>query len=86
MREYTQHDAEHAATFYGVVATVTRSTIPAQKRARLDAALWPRIANRARHESLRDLAIAYGVSYETIRTVVRRVSASERTTIGMAAN
>jgi DNA-binding GntR family transcriptional regulator len=27
------------------------------------------------HESLRDLAIAYGVSHETIRAVLRRVEA-----------
>lgn len=35
--------------------------------------VWPEIARRAEHESLRDLAIAYGVSHETIRTIVRRV-------------
>jgi len=86
LREYTQHDAEHAATFYGVVATLAPPTIPAQKRAHLDATLWPRIANRARHESLRDLAIAYSVSYETIRTVVRRVNAAGCTRRAMAAD
>jgi hypothetical protein len=30
------------------------------------------IAERARYECLRDLAAEYGVSHETIRTVVRR--------------
>ncbi len=32
------------------------------------------IAGRARYESLRDLAAEYGVSHETIRTIVRRMS------------
>ncbi len=81
-----QHDAEHVATFYGVVEGLSSPPIPPQKRPRLDRRQHPIIADRARYESLRDLAIAYGVSYETIRTVVRRVSAVERTTIGMAAD
>jgi hypothetical protein len=33
----------------------------------------PLIAARAQHESLRDLAIAYGVSRETIRAIVQRM-------------
>ncbi|MGN6758977.1 MAG: hypothetical protein ACTHMJ_21610 [Thermomicrobiales bacterium] len=37
--------------------------------------MWPTIAARAQHESLRDLAAAYGVSHETIRAIVRRVAA-----------
>ena len=45
---------------------------PQQHTPKLDHALWPRIAERARHESLRDLAAEYGVSHETIRTIVRR--------------
>ncbi len=48
-------------------------TRPKQQCARLDSALWPTIAARAEHESLRDLAAEYGVSHETIRAVVRRV-------------
>jgi hypothetical protein len=36
--------------------------------------LNPSIAERARHESLRDLAAEYGVSHETIRGVVRRAT------------
>jgi len=48
--------------------------------------LWPVIAARARHESLRDLAIAYDVSYETIRTIARRANAAERTLLAMAAD
>jgi predicted DNA binding protein len=36
--------------------------------------LWPEIAERARYASLRDLAIEYGVSHETIRAVVRRAT------------
>ncbi len=39
--------------------------------------LWQEIAARARAESLRQLAVAYGVSHETIRTVVGRVAARE---------
>ncbi len=38
----------------------------------------PEVAARARHESLRDLALAYGVSHETIRAVVKRVAAAAR--------
>lgn len=44
-----------------------------QHAPRLASTLWPIIAERAEHESLRDLAVAYGVSHETIRGVVRRV-------------
>ena len=47
-------------------------TRPKQQRPRLDRSLWPVIAERARRESLRDLAAEYGVSHETIRAVVRR--------------
>jgi hypothetical protein len=32
------------------------------------------IAARARYESLRDLAACYGVSHETVRTIVRRAT------------
>ena len=46
---------------------------PQQQRPQLDRALWPAIAERARCESLRDLAADYGVSHETIRAIVRRV-------------
>ncbi len=45
---------------------------PAQYQPQPDPALWPEIAERARHESLRGLAAAYGVSHETIRTIRRR--------------
>ncbi len=61
-------------------------TVPPQQRPRLQSALWPVIAARARHESLRDLAIAYDVSYETIRTIARRANAAERTLLAMAAD
>ncbi len=50
---------------------------PRQKRPQLSQALWPEIAERARHESLRDLASVYGVSYETIRAIVRRIGEKE---------
>ena len=48
--------------------------VPRQRRRRLAPALYPIIVERARHESLRDLAVAYGVSHETIRAVVRRAA------------
>ncbi len=37
--------------------------------------LWPEIARRAQRESLRDLGTAYGVSYETIRRILKRYEA-----------
>ena len=49
---------------------------PPQKRPQLPRTLWPEIAERARYESLRDLAMEYDVSHETIRTIVRRLSAA----------
>src|SRR5205823_7660113 len=53
-----------------------RPATPKQQRPRIHPADWPRIAERARYESLRDLAAEYGVSHETIRAVVRRASGS----------
>jgi hypothetical protein len=50
---------------------------PEQQRPQIDPALWPEIAERARHASLRALAIEYGVSHETIRTIVRRMAGDE---------
>ena len=50
------------------------SATPKQQRPRLDRALWPIISDRARYESLRDLAAEYGVSHETIRAIVRRAA------------
>jgi hypothetical protein len=43
-----------------------------QRTPRIAPANWPFIAARARHESLRDLAAAYGVNHETIRVILRR--------------
>ena len=45
-----------------------------QHHPRLARDYWPEIAERARYESLRDLAAMYGVSHEIIRAVVRRVT------------
>ena len=42
-----------------------------QHRPRLARDYWPEIAERARYESLRCLAVEYGVSHETIRTIAR---------------
>jgi len=47
--------------------------------AHFDPASWPITAERARHESLRDLAAAYGVSHATIRGILQRVGAAEGT-------
>ena len=49
-------------------------------------ACWPEIARRAQHESLRELAAELAVSHETIRTIVRRANATERTMRTMAAD
>ncbi|MDP9373665.1 MAG: hypothetical protein M3Q65_14670 [Chloroflexota bacterium] len=46
---------------------------PPQQQPQVAPALWAEIAERARYESLRDLAAEYAVSHETIRAVVRRV-------------
>ncbi len=43
-----------------------------QHRPKIGPTLWPTIAERARSESLRDLAVEYGVSHETIRSIVKR--------------
>ena len=51
---------------------------PAQHQPQIDPILWPEIAERARHESLRHVAGVYGVSHETIRTIVRRVADQQR--------
>ena len=50
----------------------------AQHQPQIDPILWPEIAERARHESLRALAAKYGVSHETIRTIVRRVAEQQQ--------
>ena len=47
-----------------------------QHTPRIDPADWPTIAERARHDRLRDRAGAYGVSHETIRAIVRQVRLS----------
>ena len=62
-----------------------RRALP-QHTPRIDRSSWLVIAERARHESLRDLALAYGVSHETIRAIVRRVDAAARAAITMAAD
>ena len=46
-------------------------------RTRLAPALWQEIASRAEFESLRDLAIAYDVSHETIRSIIHKATARE---------
>ena len=45
---------------------------PSHKRPRLATDVGQELAERLRHESLRDLAVAYDVSHETIRKVAHR--------------
>ncbi len=45
---------------------------PAQHLPRVAPELWPEIAKRAERQSLRYLAAEYGVSHETIRTILQR--------------
>jgi len=60
----------------------TTTSQPGQQRPRLSRGRYATIAERAHHESLRDLALAYGVSHETIRAIVRR---AERARLAVAA-
>ena len=79
MCKFVQDDADRAtADFYGVAVIPMSATIPAQQRLALAHDEWTVIAERARHESLRDLVIVYGVSHETIRAIVRRVERARR--------
>ncbi len=57
-----------------LVRVPTPTLTPPHKQPHLDCHLWPEIANRAEHESLRDLAAEYNVSHETIRAVMKRVA------------
>lgn len=57
--------------FEPAVPTPATAPIPPQQRPRLPRSCYPIIDERARHESLRDLAAEYGVSHETIRALVR---------------
>ena len=55
-----------------------------QQRPRLAPACWSESAARAEHESLRALALAYGVSQETVRTIVQRIRYSIRLSLPAA--
>ena len=63
-------------------AVLKPSPTPRQKHPSIDPAEWPTIAERARHERLRELAAEYGVSHETIRTIVRREALQRRVKAG----
>ena len=85
MREYKLSPV----LYFPVDCRVTPAT-PAQHRPHLDPARWPEVAERAPHASLRHLAAEYGVSHETIRTIVRRqarkrVAEATRVRLGPAA-
>jgi len=83
-RPYTRDDAPIFPVHFPIGGTLPDDPHPCQEaplpqhRPQLPPACWPEVAARARHESLRDLALAYGVSHETIRAVVKRVRAAER--------
>ena len=63
------------------LASMTTSR-PGQQRPRLPRGRYATIAERAQHESLRDLALACGVSHETIRAIVHR---ADRARLAVAA-
>ncbi len=62
---------------YFPVAIPVALPVPPQQQPQLAPVLQAEIAARARHESLRALAAEYGVSHETIRTILQR-EASKR--------
>ena len=64
------------AAYFPVECPVTLRQ-PPQHQPQIDPALWPAIAKRARRESLRALALEYGVSHEAIRRIVRRVASTQ---------
>ena len=68
------HVPPESASLYLPVALLPPLGIipPSHKRPRLAADAGPELAERLRHESLRDLAAAYDVSHETIRRAADR--------------
>jgi hypothetical protein len=84
IREFDTHLTQEPAAGAPVFPThfplwLVPSTAPAaakSRRPRVDPALWTEIAARARCESLRELGVAYGVSYETVRRILKRVAQS----------
>ena len=73
MREYKLPPA----IYFPVESPVTVRR-PQRHRPHIDPVAWPEVATRARHASLRALAIEYGVSHETVRGIVRRAAMSGR--------
>jgi hypothetical protein len=56
---------------FPVQTTLSKRTVSSALRSyRLPPELWPDIQQRAKHESLRQLAAEYGVSHEAIRRIV----------------
>jgi hypothetical protein len=70
--------------FEPVVPALTAAPVPPQRRPRLPRSVYPAIAERARYESLRDLAAAYGVRHETIRAVARCARHADATPLAAA--
>jgi len=69
----SQADRGDTAHYFPIAALPSVPPVPpAHKRPRLTAALGGELAERVRHESLRDLAVAYDVSHETVRGTLQR--------------
>ncbi len=51
---------------------------PPQQQPQVAPALWAEITERARYESLRDLAAEYGVSHQTINNIIKRTVEEQR--------
>jgi hypothetical protein len=70
---YLQVGRGNPAHYFPIAALPPRSQVPpTHKRPRLAAALAAELAERGRHESLRDLALADDVSHEAVRGTLRR--------------
>ena len=62
----------HFLTGLPFIVTTQVTAPPEHRRSQLERAQWSEIAKRARFESLRDLAVEYGVSHQTISNIVHR--------------
>jgi hypothetical protein len=57
--------------YFPLITAHPASPTSSRRRYRLDPVVWPEVRRRARIESLRQLAAAYGVSHETIRRILQ---------------
>jgi len=74
LQRLLQQDVENAG--HSPVPVMPRHPGPTKPRRRIPAEEWPTVLRRVveNHEPLRQVARDYGVSYETIRRVVRAAS------------